>query len=86
MLVLTNRFAEKDLSTWHSNIRSVDGLSATSVAEALGELCRRFAADPGVGAAGRSSRPDYLSDDPQFPFAEQLAADLRTAVDRGAGG
>jgi hypothetical protein len=86
MLVLTNRFAEKDLSTWHSNIQSVDDLSAASIADALAALCRRFEADPRVGAAGRSARPDYLSDDPQFPFAGQLAADLRNGIERGAGG
>jgi hypothetical protein len=86
MLVLTNRFADKDLSSWHANIRSIDDVSAASLANALSGLCRRFEADPKVGAEGRSGRPDYLSDDPQFPFADQLAAELRAAIDRDAGG
>ena len=81
MLVLTNRFAEKDLSTWHSNIRSIDDVSAGSIADALSELCRRFEADPDVGVMGRSGRPDYTSDQPQFPFASRLAAELRNGVD-----
>ena len=86
MLVLTNRFADKDLSTWHSNIRSVDDLSAATIADALSDLCRRFEADPRVGAAGLSSRPDYLSDAPQFPFAGELAAELRKGTGRGEAG
>jgi len=86
LLVLTNRFAAKDLSSWHSNIRSIDDVAAGSVSNALSELCRRFEADPDVGAKGRSSRPDFTSDEPQFPFAAQLAADLRSGAARGASG
>lgn len=83
LLVLTNRFADKDLSSWHSNIRSVDDISAASIAATLSVLCRRFEADPDIGATGRSGRPDYTSDEPQFPFASELAADLRHGVDVG---
>ena len=83
MLVLTNRFADKDLSAWHENIRSIDDVSAGSIAGALSELCRRFEADPAIGDTGRSARPDYLSDAPQFAFAAQLAAELRNGADRG---
>ena len=86
LLVLTNRFAGKEPSDWHSNIRSIDDVSAASIAEALSELCRRFEADPDAGALGRSGRPDYTSEGPQFPFATQLAADLRDGVDHGGEG
>lgn len=84
LLVLTNRFADKDLSSWHSNVRSVDDVSAISVSDALSELCRRFEADPSVGAMGQSYRPDYTSVEPQFPFAAELAAQLRSCVAREA--
>ena len=80
LLVLTNRFAGKDPSTWHTNIRSIDDVSAASIGAALSELCRRFEADPDVGRTGTSGRPDYTSDEPQFPFATQLADDLRNGV------
>jgi len=86
LLVLTNRFAGKDPSTWHSNIHSIDDVSAASIGTTLSELCRRFEADPDVGRSGASGRPEYTSDEPQFPFAAQLAADLRYDVGRGGGG
>jgi hypothetical protein len=81
MLVLTNRFADKDLAAWHSNISTTDDISAEGLAARLSELCRRFEADPDAGAAGRSSRPEFVSDESQFPFAADVAAELR----RGAG-
>lgn len=74
MLVLTNRFAGKDLSTWHSNITATDDVSIDGVAAALAVLCRRAEADPGLGDRGTSSVRDYLSDEPQFPFAAEVAA------------
>jgi hypothetical protein len=76
MLVLTNRFARKDLSTWHLNIDSTDDLSAEAMAAHLTELCRRFEADPGIGSIGRPLRPDFTATGPQFPFAAELAAEL----------
>jgi O-antigen biosynthesis protein len=86
LLVLTNRFGGKDPSSWHSNIRSIDDVSAASIATALSELCRQFEADPDAGSKGRSGRPDYTSDEPQFPFAVQLAADFGSGVGRRDGG
>ena len=77
MLVLTNGFGAKDLSSWHDNIRSVTDISAESLAGELTALCRRFEADPGVGEQGRSARPDFTSDEPQFPFAAEVAGLLR---------
>jgi hypothetical protein len=76
MLVLTNRFGGKDLSTWHANIVSTDDLSAESMAARLADLCRRFEADPGAGSAGRPLRPEFTETGPQFPFAPELAAAL----------
>jgi len=81
MLVLTNGFGAKDLSTWHTNITSVGGVSGETLAAELSALCRRFEADPEIGARGRSSRPDYTSDEPQFPFAPDVADLLRRGAD-----
>ena len=73
LLVATNRYGPKDLSSWHSNIHSLDGLAAERIATLLTELCARFEADPTVGDHGRTHRPDYLSDGPVFPFVAQVA-------------
>jgi hypothetical protein len=80
LLVLTNRFGEKDLSEWHTNITSLRAVSPVAFAEDLDALCRRFDADPGVGDRGRSLRPAYLDDGPQFPFAGEVAVLLRDGV------
>lgn len=77
MLVATNRFAAKDLSTWHQNIRSVASLSAEGVATALRDLTDAFEADPGVGDRGQPLRPEFLADGPLFPFAGELAERLK---------
>ena len=81
MLVLTNGFGAKDLSSWHDNIRSVADVSAATLASELSALCRRFEADPEVGERGRSARPDFTSDEPQFPFASEVAELLRRGSD-----
>jgi hypothetical protein len=77
MLVLTNGFGAKDLSTWHTNITSVGDVASETLAAELSALCRRFEADATIGARGRSSRPDYVSDAPQFPFAPDVEDLLR---------
>lgn len=74
LLVLTNRFGEKDLSSWHTNVTSLGVISAAGFAHDLDDLCRRFDADPTIGARGRLLRPDYLDEGPQFPFADAVAA------------
>ena len=56
MLVLTNRFAGKDLSTWHSNIHTTDDLSAEGLAALLSELVSDVRGRPGHRVR-RSVRP-----------------------------
>ena len=77
LLVLTNRFGAKDLSTWHTNITSLDAFTVDSLGADLAELCRRFDSDSTIGDRGRLLRPDYLDDGPQFPFADKITALLR---------
>jgi hypothetical protein len=74
MLVLTNRFGRKDLSTWHENLVSLDQMTADAIGSELAALCRRIELDPLAGEHGTTLRPDYLDEDPQFPFASELAA------------
>jgi hypothetical protein len=77
LLVLTNRYGEKDLSTWHPNILSVRGMTAEGLAEDLAALCRSFEADPAAGDRARPIRDEFLDIAPQFPFSEELAATLQ---------
>ena len=74
MLVLTNRFGTKDLSTWHANIASLDDVRAPAFAAALDGLVERFGADPTAGERGVLHHAAWLADDPPFPFAADLAA------------
>jgi hypothetical protein len=82
MLVLTNRFGTKDLSTWHANIASLDDVRAPAFAAALDGLVERFAADPTTGDRGELHHAAWLADDPPFPFA----ADLATLLTGGTSG
>ena len=76
MLVATNRFASKELATWHENITSLDSFTPDGVARALSALTARFDADPSAGDRGRPLRPDFLSSEAPFPFLAELAAEL----------
>jgi len=79
LLVLTNRFGGKDLSSWHTNITSLGSITEAGLAADLTETCRRFVIDATVGDQGRLLRPDYLDVGPQFPFAHEVAELLRKA-------
>ena len=81
LLVLTNRFGEKDLSSWHTNIVSLRSATADGLADDLAALCRRFDADPTSGDHGRSLMPAFLETGPQFQFVEELTA----LLDGGSG-
>jgi O-antigen biosynthesis protein len=77
MLVLTNRFGRKDLSTWHENLVSLDQMTAEAIGGGLAAQCRRIELDPLAGEHGLTLRPEFLADGPQFPFAGELMALLR---------
>ena len=74
LLVLTNRYDEKDLSRAHPNIASIEAMTVSGFAEGLAALCRRFEADPGAGDHARTHVPEFLDASPQFPFARDVAA------------
>jgi WsaF, C-terminal domain/WsaF, N-terminal domain len=74
LLVLTNRYGEKDLSTWHANIESIRDPTADGLAADLAILCRRFESDPTAGDRAQPLRSGFLDTGPQFPFVDQLAA------------
>jgi hypothetical protein len=82
LLVLTNRYDEKDLSKAHPNIASLETMTVSGFADGLAALCRRFEADPAAGDHARTHVPEFLDVGPQFPFARDVAA----LLERGAGG
>ena len=84
MWVLTNHFANKDLSLWHDNIVSLDDSSPENIARGLNELCRRVELDPTAGWRRESHLPHYLSDTPAFPFLEDLWSVLDTHTSVGS--
>ena len=79
MRVVTNGFADKDLSRWHENIHSLRDCSPESVAAALGGCCDAVETNPAAGPRGRSLVPEYLSDAPPFPFVGEIVRMLRKA-------
>jgi hypothetical protein len=80
LLVLTNRYDEKDLSKAHPNISSLETMNVAGFADGLAALCRRFEADPAAGDHARTHVPEFLDGGPQFPFARDVAS----LLERGA--
>jgi hypothetical protein len=72
---VTNSYTNKDLTTSHENIISVDNIAPDTIADALAQACRNFEADPDSGWRGKSLRPSFLDTRP-FEFLDQLVADL----------
>ena len=80
MLVVTNRFGSKDLSTWHPNITSTEDLRGETVAAAITAATDQFEADPGLGDRRTDVATPFTSTEPQFPFAADLAAELEAGT------
>ena len=71
MGVITNRYANKQLSCWHENIQSID-LSVDTLVRALQDKCDRFAIDNQCFLGGRLLKQQYLESDVQFDFFKPL--------------
>ena len=76
MLTITNAFANKDLSGYHSNILSIPRLTPKDIAQALHTQSERFISDPEAGNNGKSKMKDYLKESDAFLFTDALIADL----------
>jgi hypothetical protein len=75
LLTITNRYANKDLSSAHDNFVSIADIDARTIADALAESCRRFEADPDAGWRGRSYIPWYTNS-AEWAFLAELSRDL----------
>jgi O-antigen biosynthesis protein len=62
VVTVTNTFNGKRLSQWHENIFSLDRCHPVTLADALIEACETFEVNPLIGLAGKTLKPDYLSD------------------------
>ncbi|NNE52436.1 MAG: hypothetical protein HKN30_08530 [Sulfitobacter sp.] len=60
-LTITNSFDSKNLTGWHDNFTSVDVPDPETLAAALTDCCKRFAADPEAGRRTKTNRPHYLA-------------------------
>lgn len=76
MGVITNRYDNKDLSLWHSNIRSLDICDPDLIAQALLQLCTRASEVPDLLIHGTLQVQDYLAGKNQFHFI----ADIRASI------
>lgn len=71
MLVLTNTYENKDLSTLHNNIRSVENISPDELARELSILCKEFESNNNTGDS--QGMKSYLDDSEQFDFVKQIS-------------
>ena len=69
---ITNSYANKDLSTYHENITSLDTLTPSSIAEALVAATARHVDSAETEITRRYAFPQYLDDSPQFPFVGEF--------------
>ena len=76
---ITNRYANKDLTTSHPNIVSIDDVDPDTIADALARTCRAFEVDPGAGWRAQTRRPSFLEPGP-FAFLDDLADALTHEV------
>ncbi len=71
--VVTNGFSVKDPSLLHPRIAAIADDSPEGLAATLTEACRRFE-DEGETTNGIGGLEAFLSETPQFPFAEVVAS------------
>lgn len=76
MRVVTNRFANKDLSQFIQNIRSVPSLTPEGIASALSACCGEFEADGGQSMPPFSMDHPFLAEGGFEEMAVQIAREL----------
>jgi len=76
---ITNAFANKDLSQTHGNIVSLRDVRAPAIAQAIGNECRAFDANPAEGWNHCNPDSSFLKTGP-FDFIETLARDMAAVV------
>lgn len=72
--VLTNNYANKDLSKLHKNITSLEDLNPDMIALKLSEICSMNIKDSEIKLSDFSAI--YLGDEPQFEFSREILRDI----------
>ncbi|MGF7049238.1 hypothetical protein J2T13_003748 [Paenibacillus sp. DS2015] len=76
VMVLTNNYANKDLSELHSNIISLEDISTDVIANALSDLCGKYELDHNIGTRSLSSMESYMTNEKQFDFIDEIIQKL----------
>jgi len=82
LITLTNRYAGKDLSRLHANLRALPDPQPETLAEAIGAACAEFESDPSAGARAAATPIQGYLDDELYPFLPALAEELRPFLSR----
>lgn len=72
MGVISNTYANKQLSDWHENINSID-LSVDNLVEAVSDICDKFTKNPDSFLNKKLLKKEYMEQNNQFGFMEELA-------------
>lgn len=70
--VITNNYANKDLSDFNANIISVDNVSPVNIAAKLAELCKGYKKEFVLEVKNK----DYVENDKVFSFIDDIVQDL----------
>jgi hypothetical protein len=79
VITITNKYANKDLSTAHDNIISLDNTLPETIAGAVSLACRRFDENPSAGWNALSHIPSFLGFD-SFACIDELTIALQQDV------
>ena len=70
--VITNNYANKDLSDFNANIISVDNVSPVNIAAKLAELCKGYNKEFVLEVKNK----DYVENDKVFSFIDDIVQNL----------
>ena len=80
VLTITNSYANKDLSSWHENICSIDRVDPGEVAKSVERFVRVFEEDNRAGSKGKSKVDVYLRDDEDEAWVDDVAHEILSSV------
>lgn len=72
MGVITNNYANKDLSSWHENIVSLTSANPAAICEELQNMCRNLSENPRKYTSGKLLNAQYIGSKDQFQFVSDI--------------
>ncbi len=76
VITITNRYANKDLSSAHDNIMSISDIRPETIADAIAAACRKFKTAPDAGMLGKTHLKSFLLPGP-FDCIDELDEALK---------